>query len=144
MKTKKAAPKVTNWINFATQVAQILSEDYFPAHRGAVRCPSTGCTAIFGNDGYTQDPSTRAEVENVRRRLNAEGITEHAFAVNSDGYTWVLLAGKPSDCKYLNAMVWRVWLEAAFSLPPSDIILAAGYGTFQGREAAQVLAGVKF
>ena len=63
MKTKKSALKVTNWINFATQVAEILGEDYFPAHRGAVPCPSTGCTAIFGNDGYTQTPSTRGEVE---------------------------------------------------------------------------------
>ena len=64
--------------------------------------------------------------------------------MNSDCYTWVLLAGKPSDCKYLNAMVWRVWLEMAFSLPPSDIILAECYGTFQGQEAAQVLTGVTF
>jgi hypothetical protein len=67
----------------------------FSAHRGAV--PFRNGVLVFGNDGYAQDPLTRAEVAMVEAWLTDEGYAVEGSARSADGYTWVMFADRPTE-----------------------------------------------
>jgi hypothetical protein len=102
---------MTDMDRTAAGIAATIKETLFEAHRGAIPTPFHGILAAFGNDGYTQDERTRAEVERVRELLKAEGIEELGFGVDAEeSYTWVLLA-KTDDVDLLNRIVWTAHRE---------------------------------
>ncbi len=77
---------------FASAVADHISREMFPPHRGVieVRNPFGGrCLAAFGNDGYSQDDRTRTYVhallEEIERHDPVLGID------SDDGYTWAIV-----------------------------------------------------
>src|SRR5687768_5504363 len=89
----------------ATKAAVYANSDRFEDHRGAM--VSHGYTAVFGNDGYTQDEDTGTEVEVLRQLLDEAGIAEVAFAIEPDGkYSWALLV-RSDDVAALQNMIWR-------------------------------------
>ena len=58
-----------DWDSLATEVAAYLNEHHFDEHQGVVEGPVPGHAVLFRNDGYSQDPRARLEVELVREGL---------------------------------------------------------------------------
>lgn len=77
---------------FANAVADHISREMFPPHRGVilVQNPFGGlCLAAFGNDGYSQDDRTRAYVDAM---LETTGRHDPVLGIDSDeGYTWAIV-----------------------------------------------------
>ena len=89
---------------FASAVADQISREMFPPHRGVieVRNPFGGrCLAAFGNDGYRQDERTRAYVDSLLEEL---GRLNPVLGIDSDeGYTWAIVV--PMDDLFLRAVI---------------------------------------
>jgi hypothetical protein len=80
---------------FATMLAMYVKKHLPSTNRGAmlVRCVNDGnmVAAVYGNDNYLTDASTRREVELVRRQLAQAYIEELGFGLTPDGSSWTLL-----------------------------------------------------
>lgn len=84
---------------FATAVADQISREMFPPHRGVIeaRNPFGGCRclAAFGNDGYRQDERTRVYVDALLAEL---GYHDPVLGIDSDeGYTWAIVVPFDDD-----------------------------------------------
>ena len=84
---------------FANAVADYISREMFPPHRGVieVRNPFGGCRclAAFGNDGYSQDERTRAYADTLLTEL---GRHDPVLGIDSDdGYTWAIVVPLDND-----------------------------------------------
>lgn len=83
---------------FANAVADHISREMFPPHRGVieVRNPFGGrCLAAFGNDGYSQDDRTRTYVDALLEEL---GRHDPVFGKDSaEGYTWAIIVPFSDD-----------------------------------------------
>jgi hypothetical protein len=96
----------------AANMATSLMCTMHQAHRGAVATSLPGIVAAFGNDDYSSDDRTKAEVARLRELLAEEGIEELGFGIDMvEGYTWVLLA-KTDEKLLLHELVWRAAREA--------------------------------
>jgi hypothetical protein len=87
---------------FANAVADHISREMFPPHRGVieVRNPFGGCRclAAFGNDGYRQDARTRAYADALLAALADQGLWDAQLGIDSDeGYTWAILVPLDDD-----------------------------------------------
>ncbi len=87
---------------FASAVADHISREMFPPHRGVieVRNPFGGCRclAAFGNDGYRQNERTRAYVDALQAVLVEQGLWDVQLGIDSDeGYTWAILVPLDPD-----------------------------------------------
>ena len=100
-----------NWKLEAEDAAKYVSSNMFEAHRGAIRWKGNGVTCLFGNDGYSSDERSKAEVEYIRTALDPD--REIAFATGGDdGYSWAMLVrgdGPPE----LDDLVWSGWRSAS-------------------------------
>jgi len=89
---------------FANAVADHISREMFPPHRGVieVRNPFGGCRCLvaFGNDGYRQDERTRAYVDALLSELVDQGMWDVQLGIDSEeGYTWAILVPlDPDEC----------------------------------------------
>tara|TARA_B100000965_G_scaffold351539_1_gene326193 strand:+ start:135 stop:1052 length:918 start_codon:yes stop_codon:yes gene_type:complete len=102
------------WVREAQRAAEHVSDQHFPAHRGAILW-RPGTTAVFGNDGYDSPASdvesdlmglrVRAQVENVRDSLRSRNLPERSFGKSDDGYTWVILV-ETEKVEELMDLVW--------------------------------------
>jgi len=84
---------------FANAVADHISREMFPPHRGVieVRNPFGGCRCVvaFGNDGYQQDERTQAYVNALLEEL---GRHDPVLGIDSeDGYTWAIVVRVNDD-----------------------------------------------
>jgi hypothetical protein len=87
-----------------------LHADCMEAQRGAFWWDKDQRIAVvFGNDDYSKDFRSRAEVDIVRRNLRGEGM-ELAFA--TDGFTWALACELPArlELRTLTHDIWQQWL----------------------------------
>ena len=96
---------------FANAVADQISRDMFPPHRGVIEIQSPfgggggRCLVAFGNEGYSQDERTRACVdallEDLGRHAPVLGIDTH------DGYTWAIVVPLNDDdlAPFLGAVI---------------------------------------
>ena len=87
---------------FASAVADHISREMFPPHRGVieVRNPYGGCRCLvaFGNDGYGQDERTRQYADALLDVLHEEGMWDAKLATDSDeNYTWAILVPLDDD-----------------------------------------------
>ena len=87
---------------FANAVADHISREMFPPHRGVieVRNPFGGCRCLvaFGNDDYGQDERTRAYVDALLSELVDQGMWDVQLGIDSDeGYTWAILVPLDPD-----------------------------------------------
>jgi hypothetical protein len=87
---------------FATAVADYISAEMFPPHRGVieVRNPFGGCRclAAFGNDGYRQNERTRVYADALLAELAEQGLWDAELGIDSDdGYTWAILVKLDPD-----------------------------------------------
>jgi hypothetical protein len=130
---------VTDWNAEAARAANHVYTHHFEAHRGALPWGTQGLCAVFGNDGYTTDSTGRAarEVEFVRERLQAEGLTELGFGVCGEGYSWALIVQTVDD-QWLTGVVSDAWYRACG--PPAEPDLAALHRAAQTAIAADSLA----
>ena len=82
----------TDWSVAATEAADRIKAHRFDEHNGAACFWKRGVFVAFGNDGYTQDETSRGAVDLLRQRLDDLHITELGFGIDSsDGYTWAML-----------------------------------------------------
>ena len=82
----------TDWSVAAVEAADRIKAHRFEEHNGATHWWKRGFFVVFGNDGYTQDETSRGAVDLLRQRLDDLQITELGFGVDSsDGYTWAML-----------------------------------------------------
>ena len=82
----------TDWSVAAIEAADRIKTHRFEEHNGATSWWKRGFFVVFGNDGYTQDETSRGAVDLLRQRLDDLQITELGFGVDSsDGYTWAML-----------------------------------------------------
>jgi hypothetical protein len=84
---------------FANAVADHISREMFPPHRGViqVRNPFGGCRclAAFGNDGYGQDERTRGYVDALLEEL---GRHDPVLGIDTEeGYTWAIVVPLDND-----------------------------------------------
>jgi hypothetical protein len=93
---------------FANAVADHISREMFPPHRGVieVRNPFGGrCLAAFGNDGYSQSGRTRGYANALLEEL---GRHDPVLGIDSDnGYTWAIVVplDDDTDAPFLNAVI---------------------------------------
>lgn len=93
---------------FANAVADHISREMFPPHRGVieVRNPFGGrCLAAFGNDGYSQDDRTRTYVDALLEEI---GGHDPVLGIDSDdGYTWAIVVPLDDDtlAPFLGAVI---------------------------------------
>ena len=130
-----------NWNEEARREANRAYEEMFSAHRGAFPSRVVGHTVIFGNDAYTSDGRTRAEVAKLRDYLGAKGIQEVGFGTGDvEGYTWAMIV-RSGDSPALHTAVWWAWGHAS-GIPgtPDDPSEIAGFGV-QGSIATSVVLG---
>ncbi len=70
----------------------MISRDSFQSHRGVSDTGKAGYLVLYGNDGYSQDPRTRLEVDLVRAWLKNARVYEVGFGLDpADGYTWAMI-----------------------------------------------------
>ena len=82
----------TDWNVAAIEAADRIKAHRFDEHNGAACFWKRGVFVAFGNDGYTQNETSRGAVDLLRQRLDDLQITELGFGVDaSDGYTWAML-----------------------------------------------------
>jgi hypothetical protein len=84
---------------FASAVADHISREMFPPHRGVieVRNPFGGCRCLvaFGNDAYGQDERTRAYVDALLEEL---GRHDPVLGIDTEeGYTWAIVVPLDDD-----------------------------------------------
>ena len=94
---------------FANAVADHISREMFPPHRGVImaRSPFGGgyCFVAFGNDGYSQDDRTRTYVDAL---LNELGRHDPELGIDTDeGYTWAIVVPVDDDTQapFLGAVI---------------------------------------
>ena len=91
----------TDWNAAAVEAADRIQAHRFAEHNGAACWWKRGVFVAFGNDGYTQDATSRGAVDLLRQRLSDLHITELGFGTDSDtGYTWAMLV---QPAAYLSA-----------------------------------------
>jgi len=97
---------------FANAVADQISRDMFPPHRGVIEIqnPFGGgrCAVAFGNDGYSQDERTRAYVDAM---LGEMAANDPVLGIDSDdGYTWAIVVplGDDTVAPFLAAVIEHV------------------------------------
>ena len=78
---------------FANAVADYISREMFPPHRGVIEVhnPFGGCRCLvaFGNDAYGQDERTRCYVDALLEEL---GRHDPVLGIDSEeGYTWAIV-----------------------------------------------------
>jgi hypothetical protein len=101
-----------DWDAEARRAANLVGTHLLRAHRGAMPWEAPGTCAVFGNDGYADDPRARREVELVRDHLRSAGLDELGFGVcDEDGCTWALLV-RADDHEGLFDAVWDAWGDA--------------------------------
>jgi hypothetical protein len=112
---------------FATMLAMYVKQNMGNVPRGAmlVRCinDDTMVAAVFGNDNYVANPSTRREVELVRLQLSQAKVEELAFGLAQDGSTWTLLV-KAVPSHYQTVMGKAFHLEM-FRILLEDVVQGA-------------------
>ena len=93
-----------DWQSLAGALAEEAHEDYFPSRRGVWYLERYAVLCLYNNNPYTVDPARRdRELAEFRRRLQAEGIAELAFATyppegdDYPGYTYALLMDAGAD-----------------------------------------------
>ena len=83
---------------FANAVANYISREMFPPHRGVIEVqnPFGGrCLAAFGNDGYSQDARTRAYADALLGEIDGN---DAVLGIDSDeGYTWAIVVPLEDD-----------------------------------------------
>lgn len=84
---------------FANAVADQISRDMFPPHRGVIEIqnPFGGglCLVAFGNDGYSQDARTRAYADAL---LGEMAVNDPVLGIDSaEGYTWAIVVPLDDD-----------------------------------------------
>ncbi len=109
--------------------ANLMGEEHFESHRGAVRMKAwdtakTWCVVLYGNDGYKgdTDPDRQARTKTYVHTLYfgfanllPEGSVE--FGTTEDDYSWAIVLHFPKakntkgNCKavrlFLHDMVWE-------------------------------------
>jgi len=99
------------WNERAAKIAQYISEEMTPAHRGAISTDEFEVVAIFGNDGHHDNPR-RQVAELVQEKLAAENVERLGFGVCESNYCWVLLVdGGGISPEHFNFVVWQSWRE---------------------------------
>ena len=94
------------WEEEAKAALAYTSQSLFHAHRGAIPWLIRETSIIFANVGYNQDEHARQEVDVLRRMLRDQNIRELGFALDADGYSWVLLVHSDSAAE-LNDLIWK-------------------------------------
>ncbi len=85
------------WRNLAIDTANYACRYWFESRIGCLAI-TEDAVGIYGNTGYCQSVYAREQVDYLRQRVGAAGITELGFGIDTlapdttdNGYTWALL-----------------------------------------------------
>jgi hypothetical protein len=106
------------WDVRASKVAEFVRENARDVARGVLDLEEFDLVAAFGNDGFTQNPRVRREVNLIRQALPSFELTMLGFGLSSEdrASSWAMIIRGPDCFDALcdtNDLVWSSWANAA-------------------------------